>query len=79
MAERLLATQDPQHIRQQLDWLPFRHANHPARLLAAAIEQNYAAPLAARLSQSAVKPATALQKAMSTLDDAPEPKQSQEM
>jgi hypothetical protein len=47
-AESLIARFDPARIRQQIEWLPLRHANHPARLLAAAIEGDYEAPAALR-------------------------------
>ena len=38
----------PETISQQLEWLPHRHANAPARYLVAAIQNSYQAPLSLR-------------------------------
>jgi hypothetical protein len=38
----------PEAIAQQLEWLPHRHANNPARYLIAAIQGDYQAPLSLR-------------------------------
>ena len=46
--ERLLASHDPDKIRQQIEWLPLRHANSPSRLLVAAIEHDYEPPVLIR-------------------------------
>lgn len=45
----LLAQYEPEHIARQLAWLPFRHANSPARFLLAAIVGDYEEPAALRL------------------------------
>ena len=45
---RLLADHDPAKIRNQLDWLPMRNANDPARFLVAAIRKDYAPPASVR-------------------------------
>ena len=44
----LLDRYDARSIQQQLDWLPFRNAQRPDRLIVAAIENDYEAPLAIR-------------------------------
>lgn len=46
--ERLLASHEPDKIRQQIEWLPLRHANSPSRLLVAAIEHEYEPPVLIR-------------------------------
>ena len=38
----------PEVIAQQLEWLPHRNANNPARYLIAAIQGDYKAPLSVR-------------------------------
>ncbi len=52
-ARDLLTRFDTARIRRQIEWLPWRKANHPARLLVAAIEGDYEAPAALRHSQDA--------------------------
>ena len=49
---RLLADHDPAKIRRQLDWLPLRNANDPARFLVAAIQKDYAPPASVRNRQA---------------------------
>lgn len=49
---RLLADHDPAKIRNQLDWLPLRNANDPARFLVAAIHKDYAPPASVRNRQA---------------------------
>jgi hypothetical protein len=44
----LFSRYDSQAIAQQLDWLPYRHANSPARYLFAAIQNDYQAPPSVR-------------------------------
>ncbi len=41
----LIGSHEPERIRRQLEWLPFRHAKSPARFLLAAVTGNYDAPL----------------------------------
>lgn len=48
LVERLLADYGAERIRQQLDWLPYRKAAVPGRLLVAAIQKDYAPPAAIR-------------------------------
>lgn len=43
-AEQLVKQYPLEKIREQLDWLPSRHARKPASLLIVAIERNYDAP-----------------------------------
>jgi hypothetical protein len=43
-AEQILARFPLTRIEQQIAWLPYRHANAPARYLVAAIERNYGIP-----------------------------------
>ena len=52
LIERLLADQDPASIRSQMDWLPLRNANDPARFLVAAIQKDYAPPASVRKRQA---------------------------
>jgi len=47
-AEGLMARFDAARILRQVRWLPFRKANSPSRLLIAAIEGDYEAPVALR-------------------------------
>jgi hypothetical protein len=51
-AARLLETENPIEIRQQLDWLPQRAARDPARYLVAAVKGRYAPPLQIRRSET---------------------------
>jgi hypothetical protein len=46
VADALVDRYPEETIRKQLDWLPYRKAKDPARLLTAAIEGSYAQPLA---------------------------------
>jgi hypothetical protein len=50
-ATLLLDTYPHERIRQQLEWLPLRHARNPAGFLLAAIEGDYDPPMAVRLQQ----------------------------
>jgi len=43
-AEELLERCGPERVRQQVEWLPYRSARDPARLLVAAIQGDYAPP-----------------------------------
>lgn len=52
-ADGLLERFGRERVERQLEWLPYRNAQRPGRYLAAAIEGDYAPPLAARLRQAA--------------------------
>jgi len=45
-ADRLIAEYGIDQILKQLVWLPYRHAKNPARLIVAAVEDDYEEPLA---------------------------------
>ena len=49
--EELLANHALEEIMQQLEWLPYRNAKSPARLIVAAIENRYEPPARVRLEQ----------------------------
>ena len=66
LIERLLSDHDPASIRNQVDWLPLRSANDPARFLVAAIQKDYAPPASVRKRQ-------ALEQAMRGLADRTQP------
>ena len=44
-ADQLIATFPLHHIKNQIDWLPYRNAKSPARFVVAAIENHYDPPL----------------------------------
>lgn len=69
--ERLLADYAPGRIRQQLDWLPHRNANDPARFLVAAIQKDYAAPPGVRRRQALEQAMQDAAQAQQTGDSAP--------
>lgn len=43
-AENLVRKFEPERIRRQLDWLPYRSARRPASMIIAAIENDYDEP-----------------------------------
>jgi hypothetical protein len=48
VADELLDRYSEEQINRQLEWLPYRKAKNPARLLVAAIEGDYEQPIASR-------------------------------
>ena len=71
--ERLLADYAPECIRNQLDWLPLRNANDPARFLVAAIQKDYAMPPSVRRRQALEQAMQDVTQAQQTGDSAPSP------
>jgi len=53
-ADELLAAYSAEKVDRQLEWLPLRQAKNPARLIVAAIENDYRAPSVARTRATAV-------------------------
>jgi hypothetical protein len=51
-ADLLLAAHPLDAIQDQLDWLPYRQANNPARFLVAAVENRYEPPARIRLERA---------------------------
>ena len=74
----LLAQYEPECIARQLAWLPFRHANSPARFLLAAVVGDYEEPAALRLRSPRPQTAQLIPEQATALQPLLEPEEPEE-